>query len=497
MTLPSGSFDPAKTTSLFWSVYPSVMLPMYMAVQDQTIVASALPGIAASLGDVEHVSWVVVAYLVAATVAAPVYGYLGDVFGRRKLLFFALGLFMASSVMCSLAPDIATLAAARALQGLGGGGLMALSQALIGEIVPPRMRGHYQGYLATVATVAAVLGPVVGGLMTQSFGWRSIFLFNAPMVAIAALLVFRIPQKPGARREGFSFDAPGLAYFVCFIVPVLIALEQARRIDAGTAPFIVALLALGAAALVLLLRREKRAASPLLPLDMLRQTAIWKANCLGVCHGAALTPLVAFLPIYFRVAHGASASETGLLLLPISVFIGLGSILTGRLVTRTGWTMIWPTIGLACAAPLFALFAFSLTSLSLRNLMIIVSAASFFIGSVMAVVQVTVQTEAGRKFIGSAAGSVQFSRTVGAAFGTAAMSSVLFATLSASDPEAASLFAQVVDYGPRSLDGLDAARRAVVEGEIAGAFRAAFLLVAGFVALGFALAATNPSRRVK
>lgn len=469
---------------------------MYMAVQDQTIVASALPAIAGSLGDVERISWVVVAYLVAATIAAPVYGYLGDVFGRRRLMFAALGVFMCSSVLCALAPSIPWLAAARALQGLGGGGLMSLSQALIGEIVPPRQRGHYQAYLATVATVAAVLGPVVGGFMTQHMGWRSVFLFNLPLVCIALLMVFRLPARAGARRAGFSFDTAGLLFFVAFVVPVLMALETARKFDRGSLMLIAALLALALCSFLLLLRQEKRAASPLLPIDMFRQTAIWKGNMLAICHGAVLTPLVAFLPIYFRVAHGASASQTGMLLLPISVFIGVGSIITGRLVSRTGRTMIWPTFGLGMGTICFAVFAAALLYLDLHWLMVILGVASFFLGTVMAVVQVTVQTEAGRKFVGAAAGSVQFSRTVGAAFGTALLATVLFATLAATDPEAASLFAGIINTGPSALDGLSAARRVVIEAEIASAFRAAFLMLVVFCGAGAYLAATNPSRRV-
>ncbi len=496
MTTPSGSFDPAKTPSLFWAVYPSVMLPMYMAVQDQTIVASALPSIAASMGDVERISWVVVAYLVAATIAAPVYGYLGDVFGRRKLMFFALGMFTIASILCSLAPSLMLLAIARALQGLGGGGLMSLSQALIGEIVPPRQRGHYQGYLATVATTAAVLGPVVGGFLTDRFGWPSIFWFNMPLCAIAFVLVLRLPSRQSARRADFSFDFMGLVYFVTFVVPVLLALEQARRFNLQSVSMIVALLALAIVSLVLLLRQEKRATSPLLPIEMFKRAAIWKSNGLAICHGAALTSLVAFLPIYFRVVHGASASRTGMLLLPISIFIGLGSIITGRIVTRTGRTMIMPTIGLAGATITFVVFSLTLNSLSLSDLMVVLGVAAFCMGTVMAVVQVTVQTEAGRKFIGAAAGSVQFSRTVGAAFGTALMASVLFASLAATDPQAASLFAQIVNSGPSALDSLDAARRLVVEGEIASAFRAAFLLLVVFTGAGVWLAATNPSRRV-
>ena len=299
-----------------------------------------------------------------------------------------------------------------------------------------------------------------------------------------------------AKRADFSFDAMGLLYFVTFVVPVLLALEQARRFNVQSVAFIVALLVLAMVSLILLLRQEKRATSPLLPIEMFKRAAIWKSNGLAMCHGAALTSLVAFLPIYFRVVHGASASRTGLLLLPVSIFIGTGSIITGRLVTRTGRTMIMPTLGLTGATVTFMIFSLSLNLLSLTDLMVVLGVAAFCMGTVMAVVQVTVQTEAGRKFIGAAAGSVQFSRTVGAAFGTALMASVLFASLAATDPEAATLFARIVNSGPSALDSLDAARRVVIEGEIASAFRSAFLLLVAFTGTGVWLAATNPSRRV-
>src|SRR5262245_53173830 len=164
--------------SVFLSIFPSIMVPMFLGVIDQTIVATALPAIAASLGGVEHVAWVVVAYLVATTTVAPVYGRLGDHFGRRRLMFVALGVFMAASVLCALSQSIAMLVVARVLQGLGGGGLMTLSQALIGETVPPRERARYQGYLAAVAVASNTLGPVLGGFLTEHLGWQSIFLVN-------------------------------------------------------------------------------------------------------------------------------------------------------------------------------------------------------------------------------------------------------------------------------------------------------------------------------
>jgi MFS family permease len=441
-------------------------------------------------------TWVVVAYLVAATIAAPVYGYLGDVFGRRRLMFFALTLFMGASALCALAPSVLWLVAARLLQGFGGGGLMSLSQALIGEVVPPRQRGHYQSYLATVATVSAVFGPVAGGLLTEHLGWKSIFLVNLPLGLLAVALMFRIPHRAGVRHEQWSFDAPGLLWFVSFIAPILIAMEQLRHFDPSTAAQVIGLFALAGLALALLLRRERVAPAPLLPMALLAQPVIWRANGMAACHGATLTALVAFLPIYLRVTHGLSASQMGLLLVPVSIGIGVGSIITGRLVTRTGRTMIFPTWGLAGATVCLLIFALFSATMTLPQVMVVLTAASLFLGTVMAVVQVTVQTAAGRKALGTAAGSVQFSRTVGAALGTALLGSVLFATLAFVDPEAPAMFGKLVDTGGAALSALSPARQTILSEVIASAFRLAFLILPLFTALGVILAWTNPSRRI-
>ncbi len=481
---------------MFLSLFPSIMLPMFMAVSDQTIVASALPAIAATLGDVERVSWVVVAYLVAGTIAAPVYGYLGDVFGRRRLMFIALSIFILSSIGCSMAPSINWLTFGRLMQGFGGGGLMSLSQALVGEVVPARLRGHYQGYLAAVATVSSVLGPVLGGFLTDHFGWRSIFLVSVPVGLIAMVLIFRLPSRPGTRDESWSFDFLGLVYFVAFIAPVLLALEQARHFDWESLTIIGALLVMAAGSFVLLIRHENRIPSPLLPLSLFRQGAIWRGNGMAMCHGAALTGLVAFLPIYLRVVRDMSASETGMMLLPVSIGIGLGSITTGRIMARTGRTMAIPTVGL-CVSTLSLLgFVFIAPDLSVRGMGFLLTFTALFMGTVMSVVQVTVQTLAGRKLIGAAAGSVQFSRTVGAAFGTALMATILFATLAATDPEAAGLLSSLLGQGTSALAHLDAARRTIVEAEIAFAFRCAFSMLAVFTCTGALLAWTNPARRI-
>jgi EmrB/QacA subfamily drug resistance transporter len=485
----------SSTGRLFLTVFPSIMLPMFLAVVDQTIVATALPAIAASLGGIERVSWVVVSYLVATTIAAPVYGQLRDVYGGRPMMFVALGIFLLASLMCAASTSIEMLACARILQGLGGGGLMTLSQALIGETVPPRERARYQGYLASIIVTSSTFGPVVGGLLTHHFGWRSVFLVNLPLGLIAALLTLRLEPRPG-RDQPWAFDGPGLVLFVSFIVPVLLALEQAQRLSASNLPVLLVLGGIGIASLVALILREKRAIYPLLPIHLLRQPTIWRSDALAACHGATLVSLVAFLPIYLRVLRGTSPSETGLLLLPLMFGIGAGSMATGRVVSRTGLTMIFPAVGLVVTTIFLVLLGLFAGRLGTYELGIYLFCTGLFMGTVMGVVQVTVQNAAGPGSLGSAAASVQLSRSIGAAVGTALVGTVLFATLSFRDPAAAPLFATLVQLGPGAIETLSPERQAVILAEVATAFRAAFLTVAAFAGIGALLAWTIPTRRL-
>src|SRR6201996_1864956 len=213
--------------NLFLTVFPSIMLPMFLAALDQTIVATALPAIAGGLGDVERVSWIVVSYLVATTIAAPVYGRLGDALGRKPMMLVALAVFVVTSMLCGMSTSIIAITIARVLQGLGGGGLMTLSQALIGEVIPPRERARYQGYMATVYMTSSTFGPVAGGWLTQHWGWRSVFFINLPLGLLALLLALRLPKReaPGGRTQ---FDVLGVVFFAGFITPLLLALERAQ-----------------------------------------------------------------------------------------------------------------------------------------------------------------------------------------------------------------------------------------------------------------------------
>lgn len=487
---------PANTSAMFWRVFPSVMLPIFMSVGDQTIVASALPAIAGALGDVERVSWIIIGYLIATTIAAPVYGYLGDVFGRRNLLFLALAIFLAGALLNTMAPTVTTLALSRFFQGLGGGGLMSMSQALLAEVIPPRERGRYQGYTATVFVTASALGPVLGALLTVQFGWRAVFLIHLPVGILAVLLALRLPNRRGGPRDGWSFDYPGLLFFVAFIVPMLIALEQVRRFSMSSAMLIAALVALSLVSLFFLVRQEKRTSSPLLPIALMRQHVVWSSQLMIIAHGAIMTALLAFLPLFLRVTGKGSVHDVGIALLIFSAAIAAASIIVGRLVSRTGLTMIFPAIGMTITSALYVWFAFNAATLSLGGIFWSMGALAFTMGPVMTVCQVTVQNAAGRKLLGAASGSVQLARTVGAVFGTAFFATILFAWLALKDPQAAQQFGAILNLGADALKTFEPQRQQEILNAITGGFRAAFLMLAVVAAISALLAWFNPARRI-
>ena len=504
---PAGQPDSAQQTAAadqapalspgkqFLLIFPPIMLPMFMAVADQTIVATALPAIASSLGEIERASWVVVSYLIANTIAAPVYGRLGDMFGRRRMIFLAMTLFVIGSVLCAVASNIELLTLFRVIQGFGGGGLMTMSQALIGEAIPPRERGRYQGYLAGIAVVSNSFGPVAGGYLTQAFGWQSIFLVNIPLGLLAMAFMSRIPSHQGAIRRT-TFDTPGLVLFTLFVAPVILALEQVQRMQLSTLPLALGLLAFGLVSLVLLIWQERLTTSPLIPPKLFRQPSIWRGNAMAAIHGASLVSLITFLPIYMRAIVGLSPSQTGFMLLPLTAGIGIGSMATGQLVTRTGRTAPFPTYGLIGATTSIFLLAIFITHLTAGQLAWGFGLVALFMGTVMGVVQITVQTVAGPRLLGTAAAMVQFSRSVGAAFGTATVAAVIFSILGATDRETANLFGILIERGPDALATLDPVRRAVVQDQIGNAFHAAFIVIGCFTAVGAWLAWTMPLRRL-
>jgi len=484
--------DPRR---LFRTVVPPIVLPVFLAAADSTIVATALPEIGAALGHVELLSWVVVVNLIASTVAAPAYGRLADLFGRRRLMLIALAVFTAAALFSAASRSLWLLLAARVVQGLGGGGLMTLSQALIGEYVPARARGQYQGYVATCIVAGSALGPLAGGLLTQAGGWPTVFLAYVPFSAAAMLLVMRLPRDKVSRGPA-SFDALGAVLLTGFVVPLLVAVARFQRLDAATLPLTLALAGAAAMMLWLLLVQQRGQAAGILSLPLLRHPAFWRADVMAAGSGASLTAMVTFLPLYLLVVTQATPAEAGLLLMPLTVSVSSGSVLTGWLVSRTGHTAIFPAVGLTItAASLIALAIFG-PGLSRPALSALLAIGGLCQGSAMLTAQLAVQTVASPRQLGSAAASVQLARSLGSAFGAALAGAVLFGVLSAIDGDAARLFLELVRHGPDVLAALPPVRQAVVHAEIADAFRAVFLTVACFSTMIVAAAWTTPVRRL-
>ncbi|MDE2514422.1 MAG: MFS transporter [Rhodospirillales bacterium] len=494
----TATLEPPAAPGLFLRVFPPIVLPVFLAVIDQTIVAAALPSMARGLGGARYISWVVVAYLIAATIAAPGYGRLGDLFGRRQMIVTALSLFAAASALCALAPNLPVLILGRALQGLGGGGLMTLSQALLAQGVPGRERGRYQGYLAGIIVAGSAFGPVAGGLLTQGFGWRSVFLINLPLAALAALLILRLVPRPAAPEaaRGGSFDGFGMILLTATVAPLLMALEEAQHLSERNLALFVALSAGTLAAGAALGMQQRRARTPLLALHLLRDPSFWRADLMAACSGASLTTMVTFLPIYLQLVGGTSPAQSGLLLIPLTVSVSSGSVITGWLASRTRRTAIWPACGLMITVTAMLLLAGYAQMMGPWLLAMVLAAGGLCQGSAMLVAQITAQAVAGPAQLGAAAGSVQLCRALGSAFGVALSGTVLFAVLHWMDPATARLFLALLRHGRGALENLDPGARMAALARIVTGFRFVFAAIAVFGAVIVAAAATMPLRRM-
>ncbi|HET7411853.1 MAG TPA: MFS transporter, partial [Pararhizobium sp.] len=334
-----------------------------------------------------------------------------------------------------------------------------------------------------------------GGFLTQYLGWQSIFLVNIPIGLVAIFLVTRLKNRPGD-APAKSFDVAGLALFAAFVASFLVMLEQAQKLDAGLLPSIGALLAVTLLAVVLLVWRERQARDALFPAAVFRNPSIWRSDLLAACHGAVLVSLITYLPIYLRVTRGATAGEIGLFLVPMMAAVGTGSMTTGQIVSRTGRTALVPSCGLVVVVCGLTLLAFLADRMSNLELSLFLAFTSLFIGTAMSIVQVTVQVAAGASMLGTAAASVQFSRSLGAALGTATVGAILFAVLTTIDPQATASFAKLFQASADPLAALSPAKVVAIQGDIRVAFRFCFLTIAAIAVCEILLAWSLPLRRI-
>jgi EmrB/QacA subfamily drug resistance transporter len=421
--------------SAFFQVAPS----MFLGALDQTIIAAALPAIAGSLGGLSYLPWVVTAYLLAATIAAPLYGRMGDAFGRKRMLVLSLGLFVAGSAACAVAPTLAVLICARALQGFGGGGLMTLAQALIGEVVSPKERGKFQGWLGANFALASTLGPIVGGVLSQHLGWRSIFWVNIPLGLGAAAVALRVKTHRGTGI--CRLDYAGTGVFAASTVALLLALSIGGHEVSWTSPILLALATLGVAGFALFRRVEQTAADPLISPQLMAEPVIWRASLTVLLFAAVLFGLIVQLPVFFQTALRTSATVSGLLLIPLTLAQVLVSTATGLRISATGRPRTAMAAGLTIVMAAFFVLAagIELGPVFIVLLTFLIGAG---LGSTMPAAQTMVQWAAGVERLGVGTAAVSFSRSIGGAMGAALASAVLLSALQIVDPNAGTVLSQ-------------------------------------------------------
>jgi EmrB/QacA subfamily drug resistance transporter len=421
----ASAFDRARFRRLF----VAIMLPMFLAAVDQTLLATATPVISRELGSLRDTSWLAVGYLLASVIMVPLYGRLGDRYGRRKLLSIAIVVFSLGSLACGVAPTLAVLVAARVLQGLGGGGLMTLSQALIGEVVAPRRRARNQAYFAIIFTAASIGGPVIGGLVVHHASWRWLFFVNLPLCAIA---LWRLRSLLGDDRPHPDRGVPdlrGIGLFALTASTALFWLSSAGHHFAWDSATSIALVVVAVVAAIVLVRVERRAERPFLPFELIALPAVRYAVITVVAFASAMFSMIFYLPIYLQLALGSNAAQSGLLLLPLTAGIVIGAALTGRIIVWTGRPTTIPSVGLALAAIALA----GLASLpSARPFLIgLEFAAGLGFGSVMSVMQIVTQMAAGSARLGAAASTISLARTLGSSVGASAFGALIFGVIGA------------------------------------------------------------------
>lgn len=405
-------------------VMGGLMTGMLLAALDQTIVSTALPTIAGELHGLSHISYIITAYLLTSTVGTPLFGKISDLYGRKRIFQAAIVLFLIGSALSGVAQTFLQLILFRAIQGFGAGGLIAMTQTIIGDIVSPRERGRYQGYIGSVFALASVAGPLLGGFFVDSLSWRYIFYINIPLGLVALAVTSRALNLPFERRQA-KVDYWGAALLVAGVGALLLVGELGGTQYAWGSPTIVGLSLAGLLLVGVFVWHERRTPEPILPPRLFRDGVFRVSAAASFIVGAAMFGALAFLPLYLQVATGASATTSGLLLLPLIGGLLVTIIGSGRLISRTGRYKVFPIVGTALVAlAMFLLSTLSAdTSRLLTDLYMVVLGAG--LGMVLQVLILVVQNAVPRQDLGVATAGVTFFRSLGGAVGTAAFGALL------------------------------------------------------------------------
>ncbi len=489
---------PAQRKPAIRSILAALMLAIFLGALDQTIVAVSMPAISAQFKDVSQLAWVISGYMVAMTVAVPIYGKLGDLYGRRRLMLFGMGLFTLASVFCGLAQSMEQLVLARVIQGIGAGGMISVSQAIIGDIVPPRERGRYQGYFSSMYAVASVAGPVLGGYMTQYLSWRWVFWINLPLglaswwIAYRTLVGLPVPQrKPIIDYLGTVLMIAGLTSLLLGIT--FIGQGQSWRDDQ-----VLALLGAALLALLLFVWHERRTAEPLLPMHLFANRNAVLCWCTVFFTSFQAISLIVLMPLRYQSITGAGADSAALHLMPLAIGLPMGAYFAGRMTSVTGHYK--PMILAGAALMPFAIFGMALSPPNAELLsgvfMLLAGIAS---GMQFPTSLVGAQNSVEQRDIGVATSTTNLFRSLGGAMGVALMSALLLMLLQGSvlTPVAGQPLLGEGSSGNVLLDGLNAVQGPALEqlrAELLLTFRHLLSISAAVSLLGLCAAVVMPNQ---
>ncbi|MFT4210911.1 MAG: MDR family MFS transporter [Microbacterium sp.] len=484
------------TKRRIWIIFSALIAGMLLASLDQTIVSTAMPTIVGQLGGVDHQVWITTAYILATTIVMPIYGKFGDVLGRRRLFLAAIAIFTLASLACAFAGDFWTFVAFRAVQGLGGGGLMILSQAIIADIVPANERGKYLGPLGGIFGLSAVAGPLLGGLFVDHLTWQWAFYINIP-VGIAAFVIALVALKLPNKRAEKRIDWLGVLFLSAATTCLILFTDFGGDSDIGWAS--LATWGWGAGlvvAIALFVITEARAEDPVMPLSMFRNPIFVNATAIGLALGIGMFAAIGFVPTFLQMSSGTSAAASGLLMLPMMAGLMGTSIVSGILITRTGKYKIYPIMG----AVLTGIAMVCMTTLEAATPIWLICVYLFVFGAglglIMQVVVLVVQNAVPAADIGTATSANNYFREVGAALGTAVFGTLftsrltenltrVFTEAGASASDAASASSSI---DPSTLDQLPEAVRTGVVDAYADALAPVFWYLVPFIVIALVLA---------
>src|ERR1044072_1786989 len=477
-------------------VFGGLLLVMLLAALDSTIVATAVPAIGREFGGLAHLSWVVTAYLLAQTIVTPISGKLGDLYGRKRVLQFAIVLFLIGSALCGLSQSMSHLIIFRAGQGLGGGGLMVTTQAVVADVVPPRARGRYQGIFGAAFGFASIAGPLVGGYFTTHWTWRWIFYINLP-VGIIALLVLAATLPAQSSFARHAIDYVGAALLAVSLASIVLVTDLGGTVYAWSSPLMIALIAIAVAGLIAFVLIERRASEHILPLQLFRMRDVWVTSVVGLIVGFALIGSVTSLPVFLQIVKGLSPTESGLRMVPLMAGTLVTSILAGQLVSRTGKYKLFPIIGTT-------IVTISLLLISTMNAHTSTLAGSSYmlllglgLGFVMQVLIIAVQNAVDYRELGVATSNAILFRFIGGSLGTALLGAILATQLDANVQRLMPGTAALDLISPQALAGLSPAVRTAYIDAFVASLSTVFIVAAAISFVGLIVALFLPERPLR